>query len=159
MTHSLKLSLVVMTTLVRSQSLLSKWNSKAPPEALNGRYPCSSRMDEDQELIRGINSLRTEVGLGQAFCALPGLALGLFLFEGVDQVDGRKEADLAAVMFDGLDTESGGDMGLAGSRAADQHDIPGTVHELAAVRGAGCKVLTVASLISLAAKSKPARSL
>ena len=35
--HSLKLRLVVMTTLVRSQSLLSRWKSKAPPEALNGR--------------------------------------------------------------------------------------------------------------------------
>ena len=91
-------------------------------------------MDEDQELIRGINSLRTEVEFGQAFGDLPGLALGLFLFEGVDQFDGREEADLAAVMFDGLDAKGSGDMGLAGSRAADQNNILGTVHELASVQ-------------------------
>src|SRR5690606_36583306 len=42
--HSLKLRLVVIATLVRSQSLLSRWNSNAPPEALNGRYPSSSRI-------------------------------------------------------------------------------------------------------------------
>ena len=35
--HSLKLRLVVMMTLVRSWSLLSRWKSSAPPEALNGR--------------------------------------------------------------------------------------------------------------------------
>jgi hypothetical protein len=35
--HSLKLRLVVITTLVRSYSLLSRWNSKAPPDGLNGR--------------------------------------------------------------------------------------------------------------------------
>ena len=37
MAHSEKLRLVVMTTLVRSKSLLNRWNSEAPPEALNGR--------------------------------------------------------------------------------------------------------------------------
>ena len=36
-THSPKLRLVVMMTLARSQSLLSRWKSNAPPEALNGR--------------------------------------------------------------------------------------------------------------------------
>jgi hypothetical protein len=72
-------------------------------------------MDEDQELIWGINSLRTEIELGQAFRGLAGLALGLFLFEGIDQFDGREEADLSAVMFDGLDAEGGGNMGFAGS--------------------------------------------
>jgi predicted lysophospholipase L1 biosynthesis ABC-type transport system permease subunit len=40
--HSLKLRLVVMMTLVRSYSLLRRWKSSAPPEALNGRYPSSS---------------------------------------------------------------------------------------------------------------------
>ncbi len=92
-------------------------------------------MDEDQELIRGINSLRTEVELGQAFGDLAGLALGLFLFEGVDQFDGREEADLSSVMLGGLDAEGGGDMGFAGARVADEDDILGAVHELAAVQG------------------------
>ena len=45
-------------------------------------------MDEDQELIRGINSLRTEVEAGQAFGDLSGLTLGLFLLQRVDQLDG-----------------------------------------------------------------------
>ena len=35
---------LVMTTLVRSLSLLRSGNSGAPPEALNGRYPSSSRI-------------------------------------------------------------------------------------------------------------------
>jgi hypothetical protein len=72
-----------------------------------------------------------EVEAGQAFGDLPGLALGLFLFEGVDQFDGREEADLAAVMLDGLDAEGGRDMGLAGAGPADQHDVLGPVDELA----------------------------
>ncbi len=41
--HSLKLRFVVMTTLVRSESLFSRGKSIAPPAALNGSYPSSSR--------------------------------------------------------------------------------------------------------------------
>lgn len=52
-----------------------------------------------------------EVELGQALGDLPCLALGFFLFEGVDQFDGGEEPDLSAVMLDGLDTEGGGNMG------------------------------------------------
>ena len=44
-----------------------------------------------------------EVELGQAFGNLSGLSLGFFLFEGVDQLDGREAANLPAMMFDGLD--------------------------------------------------------
>jgi hypothetical protein len=39
---------------------------------------------------------------------------GISPFMGVDQFDGREEADLAPVMFDSLNAESGGDMGFAG---------------------------------------------
>ena len=71
-----------------------------------------------------------EVELGQAFGDLPGLSLGLFLFEGVDQLDGGEEADLATVMFDGLNAEGGCDMGFAGARAAPsracEHALPGS---------------------------------
>jgi hypothetical protein len=42
--HSLKMRLVMMTTLVRSHSLLRRWNSSAPPKALNGSYPSLSRI-------------------------------------------------------------------------------------------------------------------
>ena len=76
-----------------------------------------------------------EVELGQALGDLPCLALGFFLFEGIDQLDGGEEPDLSAVMFDGLDTEGGGNMGLAGARAADQHHVLRPIHELAAVQG------------------------
>ena len=40
--HSEKLRLVVIATLVCSYSLDSRWNSKAPPAWLNGKYPSSS---------------------------------------------------------------------------------------------------------------------
>ena len=51
-----------------------------------------------------------EIELGQTFGNLPRLALGLFLFERVDQFDGREEADLPAVMLDGLDAKRCCDM-------------------------------------------------
>ena len=92
-------------------------------------------MDEVQELIRGINSLRTEVELGQAFRDLPGLAFGLFLFEGVDQLDSREEADLSAVMFDGLNADGRCNVVFASARAANEDHVLRPVHELAAVQG------------------------
>jgi hypothetical protein len=92
-------------------------------------------MDEDQEWIRGINAPRTEVKLGQAFGDLAGLALGRFLLQCVDQVDGREEADLATVMRDGLNAQGRGGVGLAGSGATDQDHVLGAVHERATVQG------------------------
>ena len=59
---------------------------------------------------------------------------GLLLLKRVDQVDGGEEPDLLAVVFGRLDAERGGDVGLAGAWAADQHDIIGVVDELAAVQ-------------------------
>ena len=41
-THSPNSRLVVMMTLVRSYSLLRRWKSNAPPEALNDRWPCAA---------------------------------------------------------------------------------------------------------------------
>ena len=54
----------------------------------------------------------------QAFGDLAGFALGLFLFQGIDQFDGREEADFAVMMLDGLDAQGRGGMGLAGAWAA-----------------------------------------
>lgn len=56
-----------------------------------------------------------EIELGQVFCNLPGLALGLYLLEGVDQLDRGEEADFSAMVFDGLDAKCDGDMGFAGA--------------------------------------------
>ena len=60
-----------------------------------------------------------EVELGHCFGDLAGLALGLFLFEGVDQFDGREEADFSTMMFDGLNAKGRRDMGFAGARQAN----------------------------------------
>lgn len=86
-------------------------------------------MEEDQETVWGTVSPTTqrpargaegqvsqliedhEIEAGQAFSDLPRLALGLLLFEGVDQFDGGEEADLAAVVLDSLDAEGGCDVG------------------------------------------------
>ena len=75
-----------------------------------------------------------EVEFGQAFGDLSGSALGLFLFEGVAQLDSREETDLASVMLDGLDAKRGRDMGLACAGSANQHDVLRPVHELAAMK-------------------------
>jgi len=75
-----------------------------------------------------------DVQCGQVFGDFPGFFLGLFLFEGIEQFNRREEANLAAVMFYRLDAE-GGDMGFAGSRAADKHASLSAVHELAAMQG------------------------
>ena len=87
-------------------------------------------MDEDQELIRGINSLRTEVELGHCFGALAGFAPGLLLFEGVDPFDGREEANLAAVMLNSLDAQGRGSMRFSSAGATDQHDVLGAINKL-----------------------------
>src|SRR6202789_4021439 len=74
-----------------------------------------------------------EVGIGEPSCDLPGLSLKLFLFEGVDELDGREEPDTLAVMFDGLDADGRGEMRLARAGAADQDDIVSVLQELATV--------------------------
>ena len=71
-----------------------------------------------------------EVELGHCLCDLTRLALGLFLLKGVDQFDGREEANLATVMLYGLDAEGGGNMGFASAWAppsrACKHALPGS---------------------------------
>src|SRR3546814_13412518 len=57
---------------------------------------------------------------GQADWRSARSALGFFLFEGVDQLDRREEADPLSMMLDGLNAQCRGDMGLAGARTADQ---------------------------------------
>jgi len=71
---------------------------------------------------------------GETFCKLSGFAFSLLLFERVDELDGREEAYLAAMMFDSLHAKGCRDMGFASAGTTDQHDVLGTVHELAAMK-------------------------
>jgi hypothetical protein len=74
-----------------------------------------------------------EIGVDEAAGDLSSFALGLFLFEGVDELDGGEEADPLVMMLDGVDSESRGDVGFAGTRTADQDDVVCVVDELAAM--------------------------
>ena len=72
--------------------------------------------------------------MGQAQGDLPGLALGLLLLQRVDQLDGGEEPHAQAVLAHGLDADDGGQMGLAGTRSADQHHVLGGLDEVAFVQ-------------------------
>ena len=74
-----------------------------------------------------------EVGMGEPSGELPCLTVMLFLFEGVDEFDGREEPDALAVMLDGLDADSGRQMRLPRSGAADEDDVVGVLQELTSV--------------------------
>ena len=76
---------------------------------------------------------------------LPGLALVLFLFEGVDEFDGGEEPDALAVMLDGLDADRRGEMRLARAGPADQDDVVGVLQELAAVKLADERLVDLAA--------------
>src|ERR1700728_2771338 len=86
-----------------------------------------------------------EIGVGEPRRDLARFALKLLLFESVDEFDGGEEPYALAVMLDGLDADRGGEMRLAGAGAADQDDIVGVFHELAAME------LTCERLVDLAA--------
>ncbi len=120
--------------------MLSRWKSKAPPEALNGREP--KRVEDD------------EIGVGEAPCDLTRFLLVLFLLKGVDEFGGGEEPDAVAVMLDRLDADRRGEMRFAGSRTADQDGVVGVLQELAAVKLADERLVDLACQ----AKSKPARS-
>ena len=65
---------------------------------------------------------------------MPSFAFCLLLFERVDGLNGREEADFAAVMLDGLHAEGGGNMGFSSAGAADQDNVLCAVHELTAMK-------------------------
>ena len=85
-----------------------------------------------------------EVGIGEPARDLAGLALVLFLFEGVDEFDGREEPHALAVVLDRLDADGGGQMRLARSGAADEHGVVGVRHEIAAVKLADERLVDLA---------------
>ena len=61
---------------------------------------------------------------------LPGIALGLFLDQGIDQIDRVEETGLLAVV-DQRGSQSDSDMGFAGSGSADQNEVVRFLGELA----------------------------
>lgn len=61
----------------------------------------------------------------------------LLLFQRIDQIDRREEADPLMGMHDGLYTDGGGHVSLAGTWPADQHHVVGGVHELTAMQMPG----------------------
>ena len=74
-----------------------------------------------------------EVGIGEPPSDLPSPSLKLFLFEGVDEFNGREEPDALAVVFDGLNADGRGKMRLSRSRAADEDDVVRVLQKLTAV--------------------------
>jgi hypothetical protein len=84
---------------------------------------------------------------------LPGFALGLFLFEGVDQLDPGEEADPLSMMLIAC---------TPSAVATWVFPVPGpptnTILSATSIKSQRCSCRTSASLTSLLAKSKPARS-
>src|SRR5271154_6748596 len=64
-----------------------------------------------------------EVGMGEPARDLSGPSLKLLLFEGVDELDRREEANALAVVFDGLDADGRCEVRLARAGAADEDDV------------------------------------
>lgn len=73
------------------------------------------------------------------------ISLRLFLLEGVDELDGGEEADPPVMILDGMDAESRGDVGLAGTGTTDQDDVVRVVEELAATELAHERLIDLAA--------------
>jgi hypothetical protein len=61
---------------------------------------------------------------------MPGPSFGLFLLEGIDQLDGREEAHLATMALHGLVANGGSDVRFASARASDQDEVLGSIRAL-----------------------------
>src|SRR5512137_577481 len=72
--------------------------------------------------------------MGEPRRDLPGLALMLFCFERIDEVNGREEPDALPMMLDGLDANRCGEMRLARAGSADHDGVVSVLQELAAVK-------------------------
>ncbi|GKX34873.1 MAG: hypothetical protein MnENMB40S_24910 [Rhizobiaceae bacterium MnEN-MB40S] len=58
-------------------------------------------------------------------------AVGFFLYQHIDEFDGREETNALAVMFGGLDAERGCKMGLPGSGTTEKDGVVSLLDELA----------------------------
>ena len=104
--HPPKLRLVVMMMRRRREP------AQQMKSAAGGAERQSWRLVEDDDW-----SGRSRAAIWPAF------ALKLFLFERVDEFDGREEADALAMMLDRLTPIAVARCVLAGSRAGDQDDV------------------------------------
>ena len=75
-----------------------------------------------------------QVSADQAVGQLALFACGLLQLQCVDQLDGREEAHAPLLVLHGLHAESGGQVGLAGTRTAHEHQVLARVHEVAAMQ-------------------------
>ena len=72
--------------------------------------------------------------LGQCLGDLSGIAVGLFLLKGVDQLNCGEEADLSAMMLNGLSAYGRCHVGFVGARAANEDHVLRPDHRLATVQ-------------------------
>ena len=71
--------------------------------------------------------------------------MNLFLFEGVDEFDGREETAALAMMFDSLDSDRYSQVRLARAGDADQDRVMSVVQELAMMRLAEERLIDIAA--------------
>src|SRR5690242_13613290 len=85
-----------------------------------------------------------EVGMSEPASDLPRLSLQLLLFEGVDELDRREEANSLAMMLDSLDADSRSEVRLARAGAADEDDVVRVLQELATMELADKRLVDLA---------------
>ena len=102
---------------------------------------CAARRAERQvaELVED-----DQVDLCKHLSHFPGLPKGFFLFQCVDEFDGRVEAHFASVMLNCLDTDSGGDVAFACAGPTNQNNVFRILNELAAMELSDCGLIDVA---------------
>lgn len=106
--HSPELRLVVITTLVLSQSLESRGRA----------VPLGSAEGQVAQFVE-----HDHVEMHQPMRDLTWISTGLFLPERINQLDRREEPNPSVMVLDGLYSQRRRDGGLAGFRPTDQHDV------------------------------------
>ena len=76
-----------------------------------------------------------QVDLHEPVGDLARLAVSFLVFQRVDELDSGEEPDSEVMVSDGLHADGGGEMGLAGARSADHHDVVGVGDEVTSMQG------------------------
>jgi len=85
-----------------------------------------------------------QVNFGQDLGHLASLPKCFFLFQCVDEFDGRVKAHFASLVLNGLDTDSCGDMAFASAGPTNQNDVFRILDELATIELADRSLVDVA---------------